>query len=351
MRKVLKIFLIVVLTPIVAFVLLIGYATLTDYCPGASELLPNIKSSSDTLPDSATINLLNWNIGYCGLDNQMDFFYDGGIKVRTPEEHLNLNYSAIRSFLQTDDSVDIILLQEVDIKSKRSYQFNEVKKLTETFIGFSSFYAKNYDVFFVPLPPKNPMGTVNSGLLSLSRINPAAITRYTFPGQYGWPKRLFMLDRCFLVMRFPVSNGKELLIINLHNEAYDDGSIRDQQMAFLKEFLLSAYNQGNYIVVGGDWNQCPPGFKPQFSGEVFDSINNKGIDINYLSSDWQWIYDVSAPTNRRLDVAYTRGETLTTVIDFFLLTPNIRLRAIKTTDLGFENSDHQPVSIQISLKK
>ena len=46
-----------------------------------------------------------------------------------------------------------------------------------------------------------------------------------------------MLDRCFLVNRYPVSNGNELLMINTHNSAYDDGSLRKQQMDFLKDFL------------------------------------------------------------------------------------------------------------------
>ena len=26
--------------------------------------------------------------------------------------------------------------------------------------------------------------------------------------------------------------------------------------------MLEEYEKGNYIVVGGDWNQCPPDFKP-----------------------------------------------------------------------------------------
>jgi len=170
------------------------------------------------------------------------------------------------------------------------------------------------------------------------------------PGQYAWPKQLFMLDRCFLVMRIPVNNGKELLIINTHNEAYDDGTIRDQQMNYLKAFLLKEYNKGNYIVVGGDWNQCPPGFTPRFDGEIFDTVNNKAIERDYLPADWQWVYGSQIPTNRRLDIPYTRGLTLTTVIDFYLLSPNVRSMAVKTIDLSFENSDHQPVSLKIALQ-
>jgi hypothetical protein len=91
MRKFLKICAVVLLIPLFIFAILIGYATLTDYRPGISEVLPNLNSTPDTLPDSAAINLLIWNIGYCGLDKQMDFFYDGGTKVRTPEEQLRHN--------------------------------------------------------------------------------------------------------------------------------------------------------------------------------------------------------------------------------------------------------------------
>jgi endonuclease/exonuclease/phosphatase family metal-dependent hydrolase len=216
----------------------------------------------------------------------MDFFMTGK-GCENNEEQFRLNFKAVDQFLQSQDSVDIFMLQEVDQHSKRSYRFNEVEQLTAAFTDYSSFYGKNYDVFFVPVPPSSPMGSVNSGLLSLSRFAPENAERYSFPGRYSWPTRLFMLDRCFLVMRFEMSKGKQLLVINTHNEAYDDGSIRDQQMAYLKEFMIAEYAKGNYILVGGDWNQCPPGFIPAFSGEVFDTVDYKGIEPDYLPPDWK----------------------------------------------------------------
>ncbi len=350
MRKSVKYLILVLLVPVTLFVALIVYASLSDYRPPEREVL---KQPMDTVPaisDSAVIQLLTWNIGYCGLDKNMDFFYDGGKKVRTPRKQMEQNFAAISSFLESDDTANIFLIQEIDVNSKRSYHFNEAQSLTEKMKGYQAFYAKNYDVFFVPVPFLDPMGSVNSGLLALSRFNPSMVERFSFPGQYAWPKRLFMLDRCFLVMHFPVTGGKELLVINTHNEAYDNGSIRDMQMAYLKKYLLSEYQKGNYIVVGGDWNQCPPGFKPEFRGEVFDSINNKSVEADYLPKDWHWLFNPAMPTNRRVDVAYTKGKTMTTVIDFYLLSPNIKPISIQTADLGFEHSDHQPVSVKIALQ-
>jgi endonuclease/exonuclease/phosphatase family metal-dependent hydrolase len=279
----------------------------------------------------------------------MDFFYDGGKMVRTPENRLKQNLAGIVHTVARNDSADFFLLQEVDVHSKRSYGVDEVRMLTDLW-GGQTYYGKNYDVFFVPLPFSNPMGQVNSGLLSHSRYMPAQAERISLPGSYAWPKQLFMLDRCLLVMHFPLHNGKELLMVNVHHEAYDNGTIRDQQMAFLKNFLKEESEKGNYLVLGGDWNQCPPDLLPHFNGEVFDTIDHKGIDPAFLSPGWQWVFDNTTPTNRRVDVTYTKGTTRTTLIDFFLVSPNLKVTSCKAIPMGFTFSDHNPVTLTFSLK-
>ena len=193
------------------------------------------------------------------------------------------------------------------------------------------------------------MGKVESGLLSLSKYSASAVSRHSFPGNYSWPTKLFMLDRCFLVNRFPVSGGGELVIINTHNSAYDDGSLRIQQMTFMKEFLLYEYEKGNYIIVGGDWNQTPYGFEPVLPSHQFDTLNLTYVDKDYPAADWTWAYDTTLPTNRRIAVPYDQSTSLTTVIDYYLLSPNIKLKEVKTIDVNFEFSDHQPVQLHARL--
>ena len=208
MRRFLKILLILLLLPAAVLLFLIMYATVTDYRPGEKVIVFQSDGSQDTLSDTVVYKMLIWNIGYGGLDSQMDFFYDGGKKVRTPESRLYQNMDNIEDFLTATGSVDFALFQEIDIAAKRSYHVNEVQRFSDLFAGYSAYIGINYDVFFVPVPFSNPMGSVNSGLLSLSYLKPQEVSRFSFPGHYGWPKRLFMLDRCFLVMRFPVSDGK-----------------------------------------------------------------------------------------------------------------------------------------------
>lgn len=226
---------------------------------------------------------------------------------------------------------------------------NEYDSLSAELSSYKGFFAKNYDVFFVPLPPASPMGKVLSGLCTFSKASPSSSVRYSFPGEYGFPKQLFMLDRCFLVNRYRLSNGRELLIINTHNEAFDKGNIRKMQMAYLRKFILDEYNKGNYIITGGDWNQTPPDFKPAFSGNRSDTTNMV-IPSDFLPSDWNWVYDNTNPSERSVVAPYDAAVTPTTIFDFFLISPNIESVSVKCTNLNFAHSDHNPAIVKLKLK-
>jgi len=348
MKKIIKVVFGLVFIIAVGFAGLVGYATLSDYRPDPTDV---VFEKQDAHPVSLQKNytLLIWNIGYGGLSRDMDFFYDGGKQVRPARQIVEENISAIETFLARQKDIDFFLLQEVDQKSKRSYSFDEYRKITEIFPQFYSGFGKNYDVFFVPIPPSDPLGPVLSGLQTLARFEPLSVIRQSFPGNYAWPKGLFMLDRCFLVSRYRLDTKKQLLVINTHNTAYDDGTLRKNQMAYLKHFLIQEYEKGNYVIVGGDWNQCPPDFNPEFEQNLMDNDNRMDIETEYLP-EWHWAYDRKVPTNRRIVAPYDQKTTLTTVIDFFLVSPNVEVKQVQGIHLGFENSDHNPVKLAVSLK-
>ncbi len=340
--RIIKLILIIILIPVGLFMLFLIHSTMDDYQP--KEVLefghPKVW---DTLETDENYTLMSWNIGYAGLDAGMDFFYDGGKRVRPSVNQVYENFSNIREFVEDNDSLNFILLQEVDRSSKRSYHLNEVMELRESLGSFEHYFGKNYDVAFVPVPVTKPMGRVLSGIVSFTKNKPYESFRYSFPGNYSWPTKLFMLDRCFLVSRFKTISGKDFILINTHNSAYDDGSLRKQQMEYLKNFIENEYNAGNYVLVGGDWNQSPPHMMPEQLDQPFDTLNMSFVPDNYLPDTWTWAFDPGKPTNRRVTEKYERGKTLTTIIDFLLVSPNIKIINIKTIDLGFKISDHQPV--------
>ena len=355
LKKIFKSVLILIAVLVLGFIGLIVYAVISDYKPEEKEVISQSDKPS-VLNDSLTFTLLTWNIGYAGLDKDMDFFYDGGTKVITPENICRENISKIEDFLKRNDTIDFIFIQEIDRDSKRSYRIDQYQRLSEKLSGYKPSFAKNYDVFFVPLPPTNPMGKVVSGIATYSRFIPESSTRYSLPGHYGFPTQLFQLDRCFMVNRYRIENGKELVLINTHNEAFDKaGNIRKAQMERLREFVLNEYNAGNYIITGGDWNQYPPDFKPAFTGNkgftgLIGNFNLVGIESNYMPGDWKWIYDPATPSFRTLMKAYDPATTPTSVCDIFLISPNIESISVKCQHLGFTNSDHNPVIITVKLK-
>ena len=346
--KYLKYPLYLLLLAVTVFLFILVYGTLSDYKPGEQTIISE-NEAAPALEDSS-FNIMIWNIGFCGLGHEMDFFYDGGHGVRSDRATTQSNLQGVFDYVETLDSCDFFLFQEVDIKSKRSYRTNQLDALENKLDTRHTSFGKNFDVFFNPVPPRAPIGKVHSGIATLGRAEPSSSIRYSFPGNYGWPMGVFMLDRCFLVNRYPLAGGKELLVINTHNSAYDDGSLKKGQMDFLHGFLTQEYEKGNYIIVGGDWNQTPDGFIPQFGENKFDDVQLSYIEQDYLPENWIWLYDPSVPSNRRIDIPYVPGVSRTTVIDFYLLSPNLEASGVRGINMGFVHSDHQPVLASFKLR-
>lgn len=340
------------------------YGTITDFQPDEKIALTVQKSSDRLRVDSSELTFINWNIGYANLGKEANFFYDdggflttGGKQVRGAKADVERYLNGIIDFLKTQN-VDFVLLQEIDSLAKRSYGVNQLEALQAIFPSYSRTFGVNFNVGFVPLPllqPWDAIGHVVGGVATYSRYQPTETTRYQLPGEFSWPLRIFNLDRCMLVNRFPTAQhtGKELVIINAHNSAYDSkGVLRAQEMEYMKKYVEAEYAKGNYVIVGSDWNQCPPNFTfNKFRPHNNDSTYYGGnIAADFLPTGWTWAFDTLTPSNRKMVDVYDADSTFVTLIDFYLLSPNVELLEVKTHDLQFAFSDHQPISLRVRLK-
>jgi hypothetical protein len=61
-----------------------------------------------------------------------------------------------------------------------------------------------------------------------------------------------------------------------------------------------------------------------------------------MPASWKWVSDGNT-TNRFLDVPYRKGKTKETLLDFFLVSPNVNPISTKRIDKNYANSDHNPV--------
>lgn len=352
MPRFMKILFLLLLIPLAAAALWVGgnlvYAFLSRFTPPARQNLP---ANGPTTPISGNeFSILIWNLGYGALGAESDFFYDGGKTIISPEDKVRQYNTGIIQTLRSFTDLDFLLLQEVDQHSKRSWYINQSEEISAVFPSHNHTFATNYKIKYLPFPWTEPLGRITSGLQSASRFMPVECVRISLPGITDFPRKLFYLKRCMLLQRFRLPSGKDLIIINTHFEAYDKGEVKKAQMALAKTLMNEEYKKGNYVVIGGDWNIAPPGFDVRkFEKEPEDEpLYLASNDSSYMPG-WKFAFDPEVPTNRKLKSKYNPDKTYTTVIDYYLVSPNIEIVEVKGLDLKFQNSDHQPVKLKIKL--
>lgn len=363
MKKIIKP-LIISICSTLAFLLLIvvtvlGYLTMDEYNPDDVEKLEVENYGGKILKTDKPIRIMTWNIGYGALGDNADFFMDGGQMVNTATgERVRYNLDGMIDRID-EINPDILLIQEIDRNSTRSHFIDEyeyIKKNSGSFVAKNqSSFAYNFKVSFVPYPIP-PIGKVEGGIATYSSYEIDDAKRIKLPCPFSWPIRTGNLKRCLQVMRMPIEGSeKELVLINLHLEAYDDGEGKIAQTNVLKELMSEELNKGNYVIAGGDFNQ------------VFSNIDTSGypvlennweagaIDVAEFGDDFQFVTDVSNPTCRSLGEVYADAQDKSPeafqyyVIDGFIVSGNIEVHNLRTHNTVFQYSDHNPVSMDVIL--
>jgi endonuclease/exonuclease/phosphatase family metal-dependent hydrolase len=336
---------------ILIFAVFFIYSGINDYKPEKVEQA-EFYPVNEVMLDTNDLRFMIWNIGYCGLGEDVDFFYDGGVGIRPNKDQNDKYYKGVADFLQGNDSIDFLMLQEVDVDSKRTYHQDQRDKLRTLLDDYNASFIYNYDVWMVPMPLTDPLGKIKAGMMTLSKARSFEAKRYALPVVYDWPMKHFMLDRGFIYNKYPLEGDKELIVINVHNSAYvKDEEGRAKELGVIKDLALSEYANGNYVVIGGDWNMNAPDYSKFLVKKEYNPVNNQfRLPDDLFQENWQWIYDPEVPTNRSLASPFVKGQNETNLIDFYLLSPNIEVKEVRTLSQDFIFSDHEPVYLKIALK-
>lgn len=352
MKRILKVFLALVFVIILAISSLMIFLTITEFSP--SDIMPaetQFSEDSPLMSADKTLKLVTWNIGYGGLDEEEDVFLDGGTHVHPLDQaHVLENMNNIKRFLD-EENADITLIQEIDVASSRTKKLNELDAI-RSHLNTQSAFAPNFKCAFVPYPLP-PIGTVYSGIATFSdyRIQDDA-SRIALACPFKWPVRTSNLKRCLLVTSFPLEGtDKSLVIINLHLEAYDNGEGKLAQTKALLSIIQEEYAKGNYVIAGGDFNQEFPDTEELYPIKETSNWVPPQLDADSLNEGWSYVCDPETPTCRLLNQPYDETSELTQhfVIDGFIVSPNITVEAVKTHDLHFKHSDHNPVALSFTL--
>jgi len=343
----------------VSFGILLLFITITEYRPQdkePAEIIGEAALTKESVELAKPIDIVSWNIGYCGLGAGQDFFMDGGTMVRpSDKKEVEENLAGVIETLKRYPS-DFYFIQEMDKSSKRSYYIDQTAALAEA-LGTALTYTYNFKASYVPYPIP-PIGKVASGVGLFTRYPFTDAYRFALPVPFKWPVRLANLKRCMLVNRFPLSCGNQLVAVNVHLEAYDDGEGKVEQTNALMNFLTAEYDKGNYVIAGGDFNQLFPGLDKSAYLMREQAWHAGILDEAMLPALWRFAADGTVPSCRSNDAAYesalydenVRKNWQYYFIDGFILSPNVELQSVSTFDESFVYSDHNPVELTVYLK-
>ena len=210
-----------------------------------------IQYSQASEPSDSSFCVITYNIGYLsGMTNNT-----GQTRVK---EVFQANMDHVQKVFKKYQP-DFLALQEVDFGAKRSFGVNQMDALAKG-LGFThAAKAVNWDKRYVPFPyfpPSQHFGEVLSGQAVLSKYpirihDRIALERAEIP---FW-KDIFYLERLAQIATIQV-NGQDVIIINVHLEAFDWETRKKQSEAVL--YLYRSYAKLYPTILLGDFNSEPP---------------------------------------------------------------------------------------------
>lgn len=358
MKKALRISLKAVISALAAILLVaiiyVGYV-LISYSRIEDNLALNVQKAAQAgeAKLGEEYSAICYNIGFGAYSPDFTFFMDGGKESWAESEESVKTLVSSAADLVRQHEPDIVLFQEVDLDSTRSYHINQEEILDTRFKDFDSVRAINYQSAFLFYPFNEPHGASNSCQMTYIRFAVSSAVRRSLPISTSFSKFLD-LDRCYSKSRIAVEGGRELIVYNVHMSAYGGSDeIRAAQMGMLFEDMKAEYDKGNYTICGGDFNH-------DFTGSSTQDLNG-GAD-----ADFGWAqpfpkdllpegierctnYTALSPTCRNCDIPYKEGN-FTIIVDGFLVSDNVEVKSTENINTGFEFSDHNPVEIKFVLK-
>lgn len=340
---------------IVALLCYIAYLFLSYHRIDDNQELTPERNNQELLSTNQSYRGMTFNIGYGAYTADYTFFMDGGKSARAKDQAtVENNMAGVAATAKTIDPT-ISFFQEVDQEGDRSRHVNEVAFLQQQFASSSSVYAQNYQSAYLFYPFLDPIGKATSGIVTLAQSDITEAIRYSLPIETNFNK-FFDLDRAFSVSHLPVSNGKELIAINVHLSAYtDDPAVQEAQINKLYDVMTDAYQAGNYVLVGGDFNHdmlgnSPTIFNTTAERHSWDQPFPESTLPNGFTIPKGTIAQDGVPTTRKLDIPYEPGVSYVSVLDGFMVSDNISVEHVAVHDGAFEYSDHNPVVIDFSLQ-
>ncbi|QGZ93359.1 endonuclease/exonuclease/phosphatase family protein [Terricaulis silvestris] len=288
-----------------------------------------------------TLDLMIWNLGYGGLGRESDFIADGGTHYFPPSRAaVRGNVEAIERFVSDEGAgAQVVLFQEIARGGPVNYWVDLKSSIDQALHGRDSVFFADFKTRLMPWPLAMTHG---QAIYSTYRIESADVV--ALPAEDA---SIFGVKRRYasVVARIPIDGAAHgWTVASVHLAAFDpDAAVRTRQLRELLAWAEREYQSGQHIVIGGDWNfqlaetTFPNTTEDRFLFWLFP------FPQDALPGGWRIAADARVPSVRTNHQPYVAGENYVTTIDGFIVSPNVAVESVAGFDLGFQNTDHQPV--------
>ena len=308
--------------------------------------------SQESAEFNNTLKVMTWNIRFGA--GRIPFFGDscGDRVLMTELETLGYMDSIIVYINST--LPDVLLLQEVDISSKRSAYVNQLQYILDhTHLNYGA-YASMWNAEIIA---SDGLGKVDAGNAILSRWEITDAERIKLPLRTDQDvlTQYFYLRRNILKAKINIPElDTNLYAVNIHATAFATDDTKQKHIDKYKEVLEDLDLQEFIFVTGGDLNSVPPGadrtdfcmddicsdesfhtdsdggphregsYFNNFVGEpdlvqpfydsYFEAINLESVEASdhFTHSPWNTISETTEYWDRKLDYLFTNYQDWST---------------------------------------
>ena len=162
MKKIINTILLFILVLVLGAGSYCGYIIFSYKRIGNVSLEVESRAIDNVLLVNETYNMATYNIGFGAYSQDYTFFLDTGYDINEKEtcgyystarskEEVNFNVNGAIDTIEGLD-LDFVLLQEVDVKSTRSYKINQNDMFKESLSEYDNVFAINFDTAYLPYP-------------------------------------------------------------------------------------------------------------------------------------------------------------------------------------------------------
>jgi endonuclease/exonuclease/phosphatase family metal-dependent hydrolase len=225
---------------------------------------------------------MSYNIKFGG--GRIDFFFDcHGDRVLMSESEVVDNLQGLAQKIREVDP-DLILMQEVDVASKRAAFVDQLQWLLDHTDLNYAVYASQWRADFVP---SHGVGAVDSGNVIASKYPIESAERWELPlieDQSGI-ERYFYLRRNLLTATVNLPTA-EVLVVATHTEAFSQDGTKKKHIDAFKSKLDELAPRG-LVLGGGDLNALPPGTRRLRHFD--DSACTEDFEADDFRAETEWL--------------------------------------------------------------